>query len=156
MITRFKLFENINNNYNGIIYCLDVNNNSLPTDLYMVYIKDTSDMYQECSDINSIEAIKNDSFIISDFLEKLNVQVPYTYSFFIDEFKNIPSYGFEYKNNSKMFVDDVFLKELPKSKTTEDFFIIDVKKVRINSDHTYYFYSDEELNFESDIRKYNL
>ena len=48
MITNFKIFENLNKNYNGIIYCYNVESkrNTLPKDLYLIYIRDKSEEYQ--------------------------------------------------------------------------------------------------------------
>lgn len=162
MITNFKLFEN-NKDYNGIIYAHNdkYKKNSLPTILYWIYIKDTSEKYKECMRINSIQAIKNDSFVVADFLEKLNIEVPYSDTFFltgtnIKEFNRTKAYGFGYVNNTTKLDSEIFLKDLPKSETTEDFNIVDVKKVLINNDGTYYIYADEEIEFDDNLYKYNL
>ena len=117
MITNFKLFEN-NKDYNGIIYAHDakLKKYTLPTTLYWVYIKDTSEMYKECMRINSIQAIKNDSFVVADLLEKLNVEVPYSDTFFIlraniKEFNSTNAYGFGYVNNTTKLDSEICLKD---------------------------------------------
>jgi hypothetical protein len=162
MITSFKLFEN-KKDYNGIIYAHNskLKSNSLPTVLYWIYIKDTSDYYNECLNDNSIDAIKNDSYVVGDLLNKLNIEVPYSDTFFlldanIKEFKRTKAYGFGYVNNTTKLDSEIFLKDLPKSETTEDFNIVDVKKVLINKDGSYYIYADEEIKFDDNLYKYNL
>jgi len=157
-----KSFESINKYYNGILYFYDDNGDNDYIQ-YWVFINDASDYYKECIEINSVGAIKEDSMIIGDLLEKLGVSVPFSDTSFItnhnvNEFERTNAYGASFIFNG--LKNDVFLKILPKieipSYTEGKLDIVDVKKVRINADGTHYIFSDEEIELDEATSKYNL
>lgn len=160
-----KTFENINKNYNGIIYYYN-NNGDDKYVQFWVFINDISDYYEECIEINSIGAIKDDSMTIGDLLSDFNVSVQYSDIFFItshrvNEFEKTMTYGACYECFDDAIENDIFLKKLskismPKYVKPGELKIVDVKKVRINKDGTHHVYSDEEIELEESTKKYNI
>jgi hypothetical protein len=111
-----KTFEEQNNkDFNGIIYLWPYGDKTLH---YWVYIKDNTAIYNRCLNINSIDAIRTDMFILSDYLGANKITSDYTCTEFASTIerifdKKISVYGLVFNNNIANNIIEVIEKIKP-------------------------------------------
>ena len=161
-----KTFENnsiYNMDYNGIIYIADsIDTNSIPSIQYWIYIKDNSEEYEESEKINSISGIKNDSFVIDDFLtNEYDIISPFSDTFYstnVKELKKNSSYGMLIDDFYNVNFIDIFIKKLKSdfNKANYSFKIIDVKLVEVIDYNNVKIFSNNDVELYKNTKKYNL